>query len=182
LLHEWHAGEFSAEARLFELVLPELLRLARYQMAGENAGHLLTPRALLNETYLRLVKARGLAWENRRHFFAVAARTMRRCLIEHARSRRRRRSIPLDLAESPRVALASPLETAAIVGRLLDQLEKENPEGCAVVELKFFDGLTDQEAAAALNLPLRSVQRRWHEARAWLRMRLRPHEEEEAAR
>ena len=173
LLQQWRRGDAGAEARLFELILPDLRRLAGRFMRHERPGHTLSPTALLNETYLRLAGAREHDWQNRRHFFAVAARSMRRYLIDYARARPRASFIPVDgdLAMPP---AATALETALAVDAVLDELDREHPDHSAVVELKFFLGMTDQEAADALGVPLRTAQRRWHVARAWLFTRLQP--------
>src|SRR5215471_301732 len=96
LLQRWRSGDREAEARLFELVQPELKRLARYYMRGERPDHTLQPTALLNETYLKLTGAREVDWRDRRHFFALAARAMRRFLIDYARGRGGSIKLPLD--------------------------------------------------------------------------------------
>jgi len=172
LLHRWRAGDRSVEPRLFELVEPELHRIARHYMRGERPDHTLQPTALLNETYLRLVGARQADWRDRQHFFALAARAMRRFLIDYARSRGRQVRLPLDELAPMIAAEAQNLELAVTIGSLLDELGNENPDCCSMVELKYFLGLSDEEAADALNLPLRTAQRRWVEARKWLFERL----------
>jgi len=168
LLKQWREGSRGAEARVVELVLPDLRRLARCYMRRERAGHTLTPTALVNEAYLRVAGARALEWQDRRHFVAVAARAMRRYLIDHARARPKADVVAVEAADWTPVPDRSQMETALAVDELLVVLERENPELCAIVELKFFLGLTDQEASAALDVPLRTVQRRWHDARTWL--------------
>ena len=168
LLKQWREGSAGAEARLFELVLPDLRRLARCYMRRERAGHTLAPTALVHEAYLKVVGARQHDWQDRRHFVAVAARAMRRYLIDHARARPKAEVVAIEAADWAPVPDKARMETALAVTELLGVLERENPEQCTIVELKFFLGLTDQEAAAMLDLPLRTVQRRWHEARAWL--------------
>lgn len=172
LLRQWRQGSPDAEARLFELVLPDLRRLARYFMRRDRVGHTLTPTALLNETYLRLVGARANDWQDRRHFFALAARAMRRVLIDHARARPKATFVAIEAADSVQFGDHSRRDTALAVDALLDALEREHPELSSVVEFKFFLGLTDQEAAEALGWRLRTTQRRWHEAREWLFERL----------
>jgi RNA polymerase sigma factor (TIGR02999 family) len=172
LLQRWRAGDAAAEARLFELVQPELHRLARHYMRGERPGHTLQPTALLNETYMKLTGVRQLEWRDRGHFYALAARAMRRFLIDHARSRGGGVRLPFDEI-APGIAVeATDLELAISVDGLLDELGRENPDRCSIVELKYFLGLTDEEAAEALGLPLRTAQRRWIEARRWLFERL----------
>lgn len=172
LLKQWREGNRGAEARLFELVLPDLRRLARCYMRRERAGHTLAPTALVNEAYLRVVGTRAHDWQDRRHFVAVAARAMRRHLIDHARSRPKAEVVAIDALDRTPLPDKARMETALAVDGLLDVLEREHPDQCAIVELKFFLGLTDEETAATLDLPLRTVQRRWHEARAWLYQRL----------
>ena len=168
LLRMWRQGDRSDEARLFELIVPDLRRLAGYYMRRERAGHTLAATALLNETYIRLVGAKNCDWQDRRHFFAVAARAMRRYLIDYARARPKAPHLSIDAEDPTLLAGEQRIETALAVDRLLDVLEREHPEQCAVVELKFFLGLTDDEAAEALGAPLRTVQRRWQAARQWL--------------
>jgi len=167
-LKQWREGSRGAEARVVELVLPDLRRLARAYMRRERVGHTLTPTALVNEAYLRVAGARSLEWQDRRHFIAVAARAMRRYLIDHARARPKADVVAIEAADWTPVPDRSQMDTALAVDELLVVLERENPELCAIVELKFFLGLTDQEASAALDVPLRTVQRRWHDARTWL--------------
>ena len=126
--------------------------------------------------YLKLSGAKDVDWRDRRHFFALAARAMRRFLIDYARSRGGQIKLPLDEL-TPTVKTNMPnLELAIAIDHLLDELGRENPDQCAMVELKYFLGLTDDEAAEALHLPLRTAQRRWLEARKWLFERLEPQE------
>lgn len=172
LLQRWRSGDLAAEDRLFELVQPDLRRLAQHYMRRERPGHTLQPTDLLNETYLKLTGAKEVDWRDRRHFFALAARAMRRYLIDYARARRGQVKLPLDDISPLVTADASNLELAIAIDRLLDELGKKNPDQCAMVELKYFLGLTDDEAAEALHLPVRTAQRRWLEARKWLFERL----------
>jgi RNA polymerase sigma factor (TIGR02999 family) len=156
---------------LFDLVWPDLRRLAAYLMRRERPGHTLTATALLNETYLRLAGARDHDWQDRRHFFAMAARAMRRFLIDYARAHPKAARVDLDSG----VGLperATSLETAVTVDGALEELRAAHPDLAAIVELKFFLGMTDTEAAEALGWPVRTAQRRWHDARAWLYERL----------
>jgi RNA polymerase sigma factor (TIGR02999 family) len=172
LLHAWSAGDRSVEERLFALVLPDLHKLAGYLMRGERPGHSLQPTALLNEAYFRLVGARERAWENRRHFFAIAGRAMRRLLIDHARGRPSGAKVPLDGLEQMLRGRDAQLESAVAINELLDELEKIHPDWCSVVELKFFAGFTDEETAESLGIPLRTMQRQFGEARRWMYERL----------
>jgi RNA polymerase sigma factor (TIGR02999 family) len=170
LLRRWRLGEREAEDRLFEIVQPDILRLARSYMRRERSNHTLESMDLLQEAFLKLNHARKIEWQDRTHFFAFAARAMRRFLIDYARPRDGRVKLPLD--ELGIVARNEDMELAVEVDRLLQELEIADPQKCAVVELKFFLGLTDNEAADVLHVPLRTVQRRWRDARKWLFDRL----------
>jgi RNA polymerase sigma factor (TIGR02999 family) len=174
LLHQWRAGSREAEDELFRLVLPNLRRLAQYMMKGERKGHSLQATELVTQIYLRLVAAKDRDWQSRQHFFAIAARAMRRYLIDHARARPNAEFVPLEGIEHGLPAVNVKLDTALSIDRLLDQLAKTKPEWCTVVEVKYFLGLTDEEAAEALGLRLRTMQRMWRDARQWLFERLEP--------
>jgi len=168
LLHEWRAGNREAENQLFRLVLPDLRRLAHYLMKGERKDHTLEATELVDQVYFRLVAAKDRDWQNRQHFFAIAARAMRRHLIDHARGRPDAEFIALEGLEQILPASSPKAELAVTIGRLLDQLAETKPDWCEIVEVKYFLGLTDEEAAQALGLKLRSMQRTWSEARRWL--------------
>lgn len=168
LLNAWGRGDRNAEEQLFELVIPELHKIAQCLMRRERPGHSLQATALLNETYFRLVKAREREWQSRHHFFAMAARAMRRLLIDNARVRPKGQRVPMDDAE-PRLRVSGPaLELAIAVDSVLTRIEATHPDWCAIVELKFFMGLTDDETGEALGLPVRTVQRRFSDARRYL--------------
>jgi RNA polymerase sigma-70 factor (ECF subfamily) len=172
LLRRWRTGDREAEETLFALLMPELRKIARYCFRGERPGHLLQPTVLINEAFIRLVKVKKIDWADRGHFLRLAARMMRRYLIDHARSRPNAAFLPLDGLPEQILSSRKPVELAIAVDVLLDELEVESRQRCAVVELKFFMGLTDDEAAAALNLELRTLQREWQRARIWLFERL----------
>src|SRR5262249_21814574 len=174
LLQQWRVGDREAEKRLFELVLPELRRLAHHYMRGERRDHTLQPTELVTQIYLKLVAAKDRDWQNRGHFFAIAARAMRRFLIDYARTRPDVDVVPIEELDERLLASASKMELAVTIDRLLEELEKENSEQCAIVELRFFLGLTDQETADALGLKLRTMQRAWQDARHWLFQRVEP--------
>lgn len=172
LLRAWSAGDRNVESRLFEIVLPDLRRLALSFLRRESPNHSLQATALLNEAYMRLVGARERDWQGRKHFFAITARVMRRLLIDHARGRRRAEFVDMEgIAEMLR-GRDSQLEQAVAVDAVLDELEAVEPEMCHIVELRFFLGLTEEEAADAMGLPVRTVQRRYSDARKWLFERL----------
>ncbi len=172
LLRAWSSGDRSVEERLFSLVLPDLHKLAQYMMGGERQDHSLQATALMNEAYFRLVNARERDWENRRHFFAIAARAMRRLLIDHARGRPKGAKLPIEGLEEMLRGRDAQLETAVAINSLLDELDGKHPDWCSVVELKFFAGLTDDETAEALGIPLRTMQRQFSDARRWLYQKL----------
>lgn len=168
LLQKWREGDRKAENELFALVLPNLRRLAHYLMRGERKGHSLQATELVDQIYFRLVAAKDRDWRNRHHFFAIAARAMRRLLIDHARGRPDAEFLGIDGIRDFLPADSAKLDLAITVDRLLDQLSQTKPEWCDLVEVKYFLGLTDEEAADALGLKLRTMQRMWRDARRWL--------------
>ena len=168
LLHKWRAGSRTAENALFAIVMPNLRRLAQHFMKGERKGHSLQPTELVDQIYLRMVSAKDRDWQNRQHFYAIAARAMRRYLIDHARGRPDAEFVALERIENLLPRHTANLDLAVTVDRLLEQLTEIKPEWCTLVELKFFLGLTDEEAAETLGLKLRTMQRMWREARQWL--------------
>jgi RNA polymerase sigma-70 factor, ECF subfamily len=167
LLRAWACGDRDAEARLFELVVPDLNRMAEYLMRKERPDHTIQPRALVDEAYCRLVKARERDWENRQHFFRFAGRIMRHFLIDYAR-RPKLECVPLERIEQWLCASDDMLEQGAVIGDLLNQLESSHADWCTIVELKFFVGFSDQETAEALKMPLRTMQRKFGDVRRWL--------------
>lgn len=172
LLQRWQTGDRDAESQLFEALMPDLRAIAARCFRGERSGHTLQPTALVNEAFFRLARAKNIEWQNRGHFFAIASVIMRRLLIDHARRRPDAELLPIEKLPEGVLADATPLEQAIAIDVLLDQLGKESPQLRRVVELKFSLGLTDEEAAEALNLKLRSLQREWFRARKWLYQRL----------
>jgi len=168
LLRKWRGGDREAENDLFELVLPNLKRLARNYMRGERKGHTMQPTELVDQIYLRMVTAKDRDWQNRQHFYAIAARAMRRYLIDHARGRPAAQFVALEGIENWLAADAKKIDLAVSIDRLLDELAETHPEWCTLVEVKYFLGLTDEEAAETLGLKLRTMQRMWRDARQWL--------------
>jgi RNA polymerase sigma factor (TIGR02999 family) len=168
LLQEWRLGSRDAENELFTLVTPNLRRLAHYLMKGERKGHTMQATELVDQVYFRLVGAKDRDWRNRAHFFAIAGRAMRRFLIDYARGKPDAEVVALDGLRDFLPADSSKIDLAITVGRLLDQLAATKPEWCSLVELKYFLGLTDEEAADVLGVKLRSMQRMWRDARQWL--------------
>ena len=171
LLVAWNQGDQAALEALSPLINHELHRLAKRYMAGERQGHLLQPTALVNEAWLRLIDWRNVEWQNRAHFFGLAAQIMRRILVDFARARNREKrggdEIQVSLSEAANV----PSERSAGLVALddaLQTLEKLAPRQARMVELRFFAGLSDQESAEALNVSVGTVRRDWSLAEAWL--------------
>ncbi len=177
LLRQWQDGDRRAFERLSELVYDELRRMARGYLAGERCDHTLQPTALVHEAYLRLVDHQAMAWEDRRHFFAIAATTMRRILVDHARSQRREKRG----GDRPKVSLDALGELAAAdraaevvaIDEALERLAGEDRLKASIVELRFFAGLTNDEAAALLGVSEPTVRRHWRTAKLWLYRELR---------
>jgi RNA polymerase sigma factor (TIGR02999 family) len=172
LLDATGAGDLKAAADLLPLVYDELRMLAAARMAAEPAAHTLDATALVHEAYLRLVDPADAArWENRGHFFAAAAEAMRRILVETARRKGRvkrggeRRRVALDPAHA---AADTSDDDLLAVDEALARLEAESPEAAAVVKLRYFAGLTAEQAAAALGVSKKTTDRQWAYARAWL--------------
>lgn len=177
LLHQWRGGDDDALAQLVDVVHQELHRLARRRMNGERTGHTLQPTALVNEAFLRLVEIRQINWQDREHFFAVAARVMRRILVDSARARRAQKrgdgDRPVTLDELPLV-INEPDDGLLDLENALQKLEGFEPRKVRVVELHFFTGLSIEETARMLDVSPRTVKRDWRFAKAWLSNELRP--------
>jgi RNA polymerase sigma factor (TIGR02999 family) len=176
LLIDWRAGDREALDQLMPLIADELRRLARRQMAGERPGHLLQPTALVNEAYLRLIGVQRVAWKDRAHFLAIAARLMRRILVEHARAqhadKRGGAHPPVTFDE---LVLGGPETPEQIVALddALQALARTAARKSEVVELRYFGGLTVEETAHALAISAETVMRDWKFAKAWLLRELR---------
>ena len=181
ILQAAEEGDPQASDRLLPLVYDELRRLAAAQLLQERPGQTLDATALVHEAYLRLVGATPqAAWDGRGHFFAAAAEAMRRILVESARRKKRlkhgggRDRLDFDRVEA--CAETRPAELLAL-DEALDRLAAEEPVVAEVVKLRYFAGLTLEQAAQALNLSLRTVNRHWAFAKAWLFEQLRPADE-----
>ncbi len=171
-------GEPRAAERLLPLVYHELRRLARVRLAGESTGQTLQATALVHEAYLRLVGSDpGAGWDGRGHFFACAAEAMRRILVEKARRKRRLRHGGgigrVDLDQVASVGDGASGDVLAL-REALDQLAGEEPVVAEVVKLRYFAGLTTEQAALALGISVRTANRHWSFARVWLFQRLNP--------
>jgi len=171
LLVQWSQGDDAALAELTPLVYGELRRLAHRHMGGERPDHTLQTTALVNEAYLRLADQTHPRWQNRAHFFAVAARVMREILVSYARSQRSQKrgggALKIDLDEA---ALVSPQESKEIVDlhEALETLATLDSRKAQVVELKYFGGLNYDEMAEVLKISPVTVRRDWRFAKAWL--------------
>jgi len=171
LLVAWNNGDAVALEQLTPLVQAELRRLAKRYMAGERPGHILQTTALVNEAYLRLIDWKNVEWQNRAHFFGLAAQIMRRILVDFARARHREKrggdALQVSLSEAANVALERSADLVAL-DDALQTLEKLDPRQARVVELRFFAGLSLEETAEALKVSLSTVRRDWSLAEAWL--------------
>ena len=171
LLAQWSHGDDAALAELTPLVYEELRRLAHHHMGGQRPNHTLQTTALINEVYLRLVDQTNPRWQNRAHFFAVAARAMRQILVSYARSQRAQKrgrgAVKVELDEA---ALVSPEESKEIVDlhEALDTLATLDSRKAQVVELKYFGGLNYDEIAEVLKISRVTVRRDWEFAKVWL--------------
>lgn len=176
VLNRLNAGDVEAAQKLLPLVYEELRRLARYKMSGEAAGHTLQPTALVHEAWLRLVTPGEQSWQNRAHFFSAAAESMRRILVDHARrkhSLKRGGGATKEELDESSLVLAAPPDELLAVNDALEQLQVEDPQAADLVKLRYFIGLTMEEAAASLGLSVRSTERIWTFARAWLSKQIR---------
>jgi RNA polymerase sigma factor (TIGR02999 family) len=176
LLQDWGRGDQQALEKLVPLIYNELRQMAHRSLRRERSGHTLQTTALVHEAYLKLIDQKDTRWQNREHFFAIAAQAMRRLLIDSARKHSAAKrggvaeNVPLD--EAPDI----PLEPDPILLPLdeaLNTLAKFDPQQSKIVELRFFGGLTIEETAAVLKLSRDAVKEDWAMARAWLRDRLK---------
>jgi RNA polymerase sigma-70 factor (ECF subfamily) len=171
LLQEWSQGDVAALAELTPLVYEELRRLAHHYMEGERPDHTLQTTALVSEAYLRLADQTSPSWQNRAHFFAVAARAMRQILVSYARSNRAQkrggRGARIELDEA---AILSPEQSKEIVDlhEALERLGTLDSRKARVVELKYFGGLNHEEIAEVMKISTVTVRRDWVFAKAWL--------------
>jgi RNA polymerase sigma factor (TIGR02999 family) len=170
LLVDWGNGDQAALDELIPLVYDELRRLAGRYMRRESQGHTLQTSALVNEAYLRLIDQKSVRWQNRAHFFGVAAQLMRRILVDHARSRSRaKRGGGAQMVSLAGQAVMSK-EVADVIAldEALKNLAEMDPRKSQIVEMKFFGGLTTEEVAEVLKVTSRTVEREWRKAKAWL--------------
>ena len=170
LLIDWGNGNQAALDELIPLVYGELRRLAGHYMRRESPGHTLQASALINEAYLRLIDQKSVKWQNRAHFFGVAAQLMRRILVDHARSRLRakRGGTTQIVSLDDQAVMSKEVAEVQALDEALNNLAEMDPRKCQIVEMKFFGGLTTEEVAEVLKVTSRTVEREWRKAKAWL--------------
>jgi len=176
LLQRHRGGDRSAFDALVPLIYDRLRRIARRQLARVWSLETLTPTSIVHEAYVQLSDEKRVDWQSRSHFFGISARVMRQIVVDYARRRNAlkrgaaRAKVPVDAVDVP---VENRLELVLAVDEVLAMLESFNPRLSRVVECRFFAGMTEEETAEALQVPLRTVQREWTRARAWLVKELR---------
>ncbi len=171
LLEQAVAGDQDAANQLMPLVYQQLRGIAQLRMATENPGHTLQATALVHEVFLKLIGDRKIPWQNQTHFYAAAAQSMRRILLDHAKAKGRKKrggglkKMPLNVAD---LAMDENSEQILALDAALCRLEEQNAEAANVVRLRFYAGLSVDQTAAELDMSPRTVDRRWKFARAWL--------------
>lgn len=179
LLIEWNDGDKDALARLMPFVYTELHGLAQHYLRGERSGHTLQATGLVHEAYLRLVEGANVSWQNRAHFFGIAANLMRQILVDHARKARaakRAAGYRLSLNEAMRFT-DKPDVNLLLLDEALTSLANLDPQQSRIVELRFFGGLTVEETAEVVGVSPRTVKRLWRHAKAWLHREISRSEE-----
>lgn len=178
ILQSWQDGDSAAAAKLMPLVYEELRRLARNYLARERVDHTLQATALVHEAYLRLADETQLTWKDRVHFYGIAARLMRRILVDHARAHNAAKRGGLDqkltLDEARELPTNSAVELVALDGAL-ESFAQDYPRKSEVVELKFFGGLDTKEISEVLQVSEKTVLRDWNFAKLWLCRELNEH-------
>ena len=171
LLQAWGTGDKEALDKLLPIVYEELHRLAARYMRKESPGHTLQTSALVNEAYMKLVDQKNVRWQNRAHFFGIAAQLMRRILVDHARSRARMKrgagAQKLSLNEAAIVTTDS-AEAFLSLDDALKRLSEMDPKKCRIVEMKIFSGLNMKEIAEIEKVSPSTIEREWRKAKAWL--------------
>src|SRR2546428_40297 len=176
MLHDWSNGDREVRDKLIPIVYEELRRQASRYLQRERQGHTLQTTALVHEAYVRLIDQAGVRWQNRAHFFGIAAEMMRRIVVDHARKRRAVKrggdALKLTLNEAVNSAGERNLDLIA-VDEALTKLAALDQQQARVVELRFFGGLNVEETAEVLSVSTRTVKRDWSVAKAWIRRELR---------
>ncbi len=175
MLLAWNRGDQDARDRLMPFVYNELRRVARGYLRRERPDHTLQPTALVNEAYLRLIDQSQVNWQNRAHFFGIAARLMRQILINHAEARRAAKrggeAERVSLNDADHFVVEHDVDLIAL-DEALKNLERLDPPQSRIVELRYFSGLTIEEIAEVMGISPATVKREWSTARAWLRREL----------
>jgi len=176
MLREWSDGRRDALDELMPLVYNELRRQASRYLRGERPGHTLQTTALIHEAYLKLIDQREVNWQNRAHFYGIAAQAMKRILVDHAKSRHREKrggvdeNLPLDEA---RFVMPGQKDVDLVaVDEALTRLAEFDPQQAGIVELKFFGGFSIEEIAESVQISPATVKREWNSAKAWLRLEM----------
>lgn len=172
LLRQWGDGDQDAGAQLFELLQPDLRKLAARCLRRERLGHTVQKSDLVNECFIKLLRANNIDWRDRGHFFAIVTVKMRRFLIDYARKRVNYNPVSLDDVPPGLLGVRKELETALMIDKLLDELEKESPTKCSVVVFISYLGMSTRETAEKLNMTEAAVEHEWRRARIWLFKRL----------
>jgi RNA polymerase sigma factor (TIGR02999 family) len=183
LLIQWSNGDKTALNKLMPLIYNELRQLARHYMSRERPGHTLQTTALVNEAYVRLVNRKHVQWQNRAHFFAIAAQLMRSILVDHARSHayaKRGGGAPKIALDQVIVVSQQRAGEVVALDDALKQLAEIDAQQSRIVELRFFGGLTIEETAEVLGLSPATIKREWSTAKAWLYHELNKSERDEA--
>jgi RNA polymerase sigma-70 factor (ECF subfamily) len=171
LLARWKSGDASARDALVPLVYDELRRIARRCLASQSGNHTLQPTALVHEAYLRLARRDSVDWQDRAHFFALAAQMMRQILVDHARkqlaAKRGGNAVTLVVDEASVVSKEKSLDLLGL-DDAMNRLAALDPRQCKIVELRFFGGLSIEETAQAVNISAATTKREWATARLWL--------------
>ncbi len=182
LLQAWSDGSPLASEQLLPLIYEQLRRIAREYMRRERGGHTLQPTALVHEAYLRLTRGEPISWQGRTHFYSLAARTMRRVLVSHARARQRLKregvQVTISLAEAGEIG--QPTEAGVDLVALdaaMEQLTQTYPRQSQVVELRFFGDMETRDIAEVLQVSEKTILRDWQFARLWLHRQLEQKEE-----
>lgn len=171
ILHEWSDGDEDAPARLMPFVYDQLRRQARAYLAKERGSHTLQPTALVHEAYFRLVDQRSVSWQNRAHFYGIAANMMRRILVDHARAHatgKRGGAVVRLSIDDIQIPLEQRATDLIALDEALEKLAAFDERRSKIIEMRFFGGLNDDEIAEALNVSRRTVLRDWKTARLWL--------------
>jgi len=176
LLTEFREGNQAAANRLMPLIYAELRRMAAVHLQRERAGHTLQPTALVNEVYMRLVGGQATPWQNRAHFFGIAARAMREVLVDYARRRiagkRGGKDVERVEIDVEAQGVSPKIENVIAINEALERLARIDPEQSRLVELRFFAGLNVEETAEVMGASPTTIKREWRSAKAWLHRQL----------